>query len=153
MILRPFESRGKIASYSVSEFLTFFGMMGIEAIKPFNTNNGFPLIFLVLTALLIIYKPLKLNRSILFFLSVAGIFLAFMTLFKLLAEVDTSFGHIRYTMMIFPFLAISSALLIRHILRIHKTVGWSVLMIYLISDDYLVEKKSLFILYVLRILV
>lgn len=130
VILKPFDSRGTIASYSVSEFITFFCIMFMEAVKPFNENNALPVVFLVAIAVLFFVKQIRFPKSVLFFIGIAGLFLIAMTVLTLLAEVDTSFVHIRYTMMIFPFLAIASSMLISHIYSLHKWVGLGVFLLY-----------------------
>ncbi len=136
ILLKPFDSRGTIASYTTQEFITYFGMMFLEAVKPFNQNNALPIVFLPAVCIFLCLKSLRIIRAVLFFLGVAGIFLTAMTFFTLLAEVDTSFVHIRYTMMIFPFFAIVSAMLIRHVMLIQKTIGMLVLALYLTTNVF-----------------
>lgn len=131
ILLKPFDSRGTIASYTIPEFITYFGMMFLEAVKPFNQNNALPLLFLAAIGIFLSLKSRRINKTILFFLGIGGLFLTVMTLFTLLAEVDTSFVHIRYTMMIFPFLAIASSLLISHIYSLHKWIGLGVFLLYI----------------------
>lgn len=145
--LQPFEGRGQITFWDISN--TVYGMFIFikGGIYPYNNNGAFPILFLIL---LIIVFLLRMKRkaevsSLLLIVLIPLFFLIVMAVFSLYFVVDTNFVHIRYTMVVLPYLAMVSAYLINDIFELKKSIAVVVLFLYLTSNLFTLQRPRSFL--------
>jgi hypothetical protein len=133
ILLKPFESRGSI---SIPPFVAFFQYLSIligEAYAPYNESNAFPIVLALGFVVLIFYRFLqKKTVSVpLAVFAVPAMYLTIMSLFTLVAMVDTAFVHVRYTMIVYPFFILCLAYLFYEMKSVLKKGIWIVLAVYI----------------------
>lgn len=147
-ILKPFETRGEIVISSLSAVSKELPIVFREAFTPYNANSAFPLTFVVLFIMIVIFKHREKDivGPIVFSLLLPFLYLFIMSFFTVVAVVDTSFIHTRYTMVIFPFLAMACALIISHLWGWKKEIAAIVLVAFLFTNIFTLQKpRSLFL--------
>lgn len=130
---KPNDSRGAFVLPDILSMPVLFFLGFTEGYKNYIWNNAFPIPAL-LSLLLIIWKRKSLSvgfSGVLFPAAVAIIFLCIMGVFTIVAEVDTSFTHVRYTMPVFPFFIIAIASLFMALYRYNRLAGAVVLALYI----------------------
>ena len=146
LIMQPFG--GGQGSFSSPQFTTFYISILLQlfyaAISPFINNNGLPLllIFGYLCMLFFQRKNSQLPMYIFLFLLPFFYFLL-MTAITALVEVETAFIHNRYTMNIFPFLVVLVAVFVSYLWQLRKIVAILVLCIYLMTNLFSFQPRSL----------
>lgn len=146
IMLSPFANRGELVTYSFVD--TLYGMFVFlrAALYPYNDNNAFPILFLPVFLFFLFRNHHGQKAQIVFGfpLVLACIYLTIKAVFTLISQVDTTFVHVRYTMLIFPFLVIASASVIDGFLGWRREIGLGVLVLYLSTNIFTLNTFRLY---------
>lgn len=137
-LLSPFAGRGSLVVYSLADTIYGMGVFLRAALYPYNDANAFPIVFLPFFLFFLFRKPRAGSARMVFGFPVAlaGLYLFIMAVFTLISQVDTTFVHVRYTMLVFPFLILGSAAVIDGMWSWKRSVGLVVLALYLSTNIF-----------------
>ena len=138
---KPFEGRGVIVLESFDVLVLGFVTFLQSASYPYNDNNGLPVLFLPLLLFVVVRRLVRREdvRPMFFPGIIVGLFLLVMIFITTVAFVDTIFVHVRYTMIIFPYLSIIVAILLADVWQWYKGVGLVVLALYLATNVFTLQ--------------
>ena len=147
LLFKPFESRGEIVMPGIIDGVRYVAVfMGI-AIQPFMANNAFPIGIMAVWIGIILFMVLS-GKSVmryLFPIMLPLFFLICMAVFTVLGDVDTSFVHTRYTMLILPFLGIGVACVLDHVWRRNRYIGAIALILYIGTNIFTVSQPRFYV--------
>lgn len=142
LLLKPMESRGQLVLPTLEQGTASFFTLTKDAFSLYNNNNGLPKLLILALGIVLILK-LNIKESIshlIFFFFIPCFFLITMSFFTLISVVDTTFIATRYTTVILPFFLITIAILISEIASWQKIAAAVVLVIYVTTNLFSIEK-------------
>lgn len=147
LLMKPFSTRGGIVFPNLWQLKDLLPEIIKEAIVPYNFNNGFPVLLLFPFLYLIWKKRKRLEElsSFLFFAVLVLVFLFVKTVFTITSVMDTVFVHVRYTMVIFPYLLLISVFLIKEIAGKQKILGVLLFLVYVFTNLLTLQKPRVFL--------
>jgi len=146
IIMKPFDTRGEIIIAEPIQFIKDFTFYFNEAYSFYNLNNGFPLLFIPLLALVVFFLIKKSRISTLIpQILIPAFFFLIMTIFTITAVVDTKFTEVRYTMVIFPYLLLLIGTLLRQIWAWNRYIAIPILAAYIFSNIFTLQPPRSFL--------
>ena len=138
VLLKPFESRGTLELFSAYETVSYLSVFFRQALAQFNLNNAFPWIcYPIFIGVICLLKWKKYPiRPLIPLVLVPLVFLFIMSAFTLVANVDTSFMHIRYTMLAFPFFCAAMATIVYGLYTIHPSIAAVFFIVYISTNIF-----------------
>jgi 4-amino-4-deoxy-L-arabinose transferase-like glycosyltransferase len=134
----PFGDRGSFVFGNPLEFIRNLLEFFVESLYPYNYNNVFPVLFLVVfVAIVWIRLKKKQDVSALMLpMLLAVLYLFIMSVFTTVALVDTLFISTRYTMIVIPFFVLTLAFLVYEIWRYHRKIGLVVIVVLVTTNCF-----------------
>lgn len=138
IILKPLSGRGSLSPPPLGESISLLRQIIVDAFYPFNQNNAFPYALAALFICFLIHKIRKKEevRAWIFALSLPLSYLLVMIGFTAVAEVDTAFVQIRYTMIVFPYFVLCSVLALEEVIKRNKLVGIGLISLFVTTNIF-----------------
>ncbi len=136
LAMRPFGSRGFFTIFPLSETISSFWSLSIDAWRPFHTAGVLPigLVGLLVFVLVIGRRRLAGFRPLVFFVLLPFLFLTIMTAYSAVAYVNTNLSNPRYTTVALAFFYMLGAFVFDELISWQRVIGVTIFLIYLTTS-------------------